>query len=320
MLYPFAGERRAAASPHASRGARRVAGAGGGAGPGRWTPPCNPEAARRGAAHARATLTGMALGARLPRAAAARRRTRAAQGRHGAGRRPPPQKRAAGGEGELARARGNAEIATAGDWQARAAAAAAVVAAAALTACAPPPAEALPLREALSSALKNGSIGSVGDDESSFAPFTLYGTVNKRFEVLRLGGPSGEDIVGRAPGVTVDVCVAAYSAAMEGGDAGRFVPSKMEGAECASAAAETAPGIDVTQGAAKAALLGAAGEACNASCAASGAKYAAREQRLSGLPPSAEALRAAADTCVATCTDEAAKTGFGRNFTLRLRP
>lgn len=150
-------------------------------------------------------------------------------------------------------------------------------------------------------------------------PFTLYGTTQKRFEVLE---KDGEKILARKAGVTSRACVSilARDEEQDGAFQGLPIFEKMRGPDgtakpsCATKEVLTSTAKSRTAKEASAAIEKSCGKACRVTCQRALDSYDSREMKRTGLGLDPDANDRASKRCVKVCTRECERPGEFSNF------
>lgn len=150
-------------------------------------------------------------------------------------------------------------------------------------------------------------------------PFTLYGTTQKRFEVLE---KDGEKILARKAGVTSRACVSilARDEEQDGAFQGLPIFEKMRGPDgtakpsCATKEVLTSTAKSRTAKEASAAIEKSCGKACQVTCQRALDSYDSREMKRTGLGLDPDANDRASKRCVKVCTRECERPGEFSNF------
>lgn len=146
--------------------------------------------------------------------------------------------------------------------------------------------------------------------EEPVEPFTVFGTVEKLFEVRVFDDEAGTKIVGRKRGITAKSCVNVIPASRIPMGGRAPVPDRP------SACAETAVVGEIKE---QRDMLRACAPACSASCSRAVGEYAEAQKRQTGFGLPQEARERVVRSCVVTCGKDCERAGKSYSFEIPFR-
>jgi len=146
--------------------------------------------------------------------------------------------------------------------------------------------------------------------EEPVEPFTVYGTVEKLFEVRVFDDEAGTKVVGRKRGITAKSCVNVIPASRIPMGGRAPVPDRP------SACAETAVVGEIKE---QRDMLRACAPSCSASCSKAVGEYAEAQKRDTGFGLPKEAKERVVRSCVVTCGKDCERAGKSYSFEIPFR-
>lgn len=141
-------------------------------------------------------------------------------------------------------------------------------------------------------------------------PFTLYGTTVKKYLIEKLGGASGEKVLSRKKGFTVDTCVGALAASAEDPTVTGLPTGEKVGLTTGR----------VCKRAEEVELKPACVTSCQAACSSAMEQYMKKEKLRSGFDIEARDKDRLVRRCSRDCGYECLKGGRAYDFAIPFRP